>query len=1076
MNELSFLELRQNRKDLLEAHKKNNFTNGIKALLTDLYPDTAHFIYELLQNAEDMFAKNVEFKLYYDRLEFIHDGTKRNFNLKDIDAITNIGHNSQKKNDPTSIGKFGVGFKAVFAYTSTPEIHSGNYHFRIKEYFLPDDNDVEILETKGKTIFIFPFNNPKKLPEQAFKEILKGLEEIDDNTLLFLKYIQNITYFLPNSEKGYVYGEEKDSYFYKIKYKHNNEEIEKESNWLRFIRNTEIIDEQNNLKNLNIGIAYSLEEKDDEYKIIPIQGKTYIYFPAVKENSNLFFHINAPFASTVARDSLRDIKENYNLIEKIGQLIYDSLDILKKKDLINNSLFKIYPNEEDNIPEMYQIILKYIKKAFTEKKLLKALNFEKYGYISCKEAVIGRNNFQNIFNEEILEKLFNKKMIWINNPLINQREHKFLNYLEIFNFNYNIFYNLILENKITNIVENFKKYSIENLKILYSILYDVYEENLKKNNYFNSYYYSKNQDNNKFLDVLNSLNIIKTTKGMVKAKNALFLPEGREVISSDNAFVIKELYDEKNINNSKVKSFLINLMKIREYSIEIEIEKKLEEIEDKEEEKLINSTEYFKDILNIAKYISKSDHPSSIDWKKYKFLLCETEGIISKNLIYNILVESEKIHNDLKEISKILSKNILIKKYKKVYSQEEYNIFKSFLKILDLEFKIEIVKNDAKNNPLYYKELHSYGRETGLGVNHDYNILKIEELLDLQSTEFNKMLWEFLHNYCYNYAKARYSPNASAEVKSCESTLLYHLKRKKWILGKDNQWYTPLEIDMDLLSDDYKNYILDENLLNNLDFGYNQRKKEKELQKEEEEQIVIEKLMEENKELIIINTKNFTSEQKEMFKQSLKAIDELPNKKEENDFNIEESFENLTKEDIYEKNYEEFNNSGIIKNVEKRKINIERAYKEKIAQETIPIYKRFVNISKSSNEEKEMLLNEYNGRCQICGTTITSYNNKKIFYATNIISTQGMAEEIKKTIDLGWNSLSLCPNCYTKYKNCSKDLSNFLDQVKNTNVIEYDNKKISIKIKLGGNIEYIRYTPRHFLTLKKVIELLMLKK
>lgn len=36
---LTLEELIQNRIDLIEAHRKNNFTDGIHALLTDLYPD-----------------------------------------------------------------------------------------------------------------------------------------------------------------------------------------------------------------------------------------------------------------------------------------------------------------------------------------------------------------------------------------------------------------------------------------------------------------------------------------------------------------------------------------------------------------------------------------------------------------------------------------------------------------------------------------------------------------------------------------------------------------------------------------------------------------------------------------------------------------------------------------------------------------------------------------------------------------------------------------------------------------------------------------------------------------------------
>ena len=108
-------ELVSNRKSFLQSMRLNNIEDGIRLLLTDLYPDNAHFIFELLQNAEDMNATDVRFRLYPDHLEFDHNGTKRDFNIGDIDAITSIGNNVQKKNDPTSIGKFGVGFKAVFA-------------------------------------------------------------------------------------------------------------------------------------------------------------------------------------------------------------------------------------------------------------------------------------------------------------------------------------------------------------------------------------------------------------------------------------------------------------------------------------------------------------------------------------------------------------------------------------------------------------------------------------------------------------------------------------------------------------------------------------------------------------------------------------------------------------------------------------------------------------------------------------------------------------------------------------------------------------------------------------------------
>ena len=116
--------LTQRRRKWVEANQENSFEEGIKRLLTELYPDNAHFIYELLQNAEDTGATEVRFTLDPKAVDFEHNGS-RLFSTADVDAITSIDI-STKRDDPTSIGKFGVGFKAVFAYTNTPEIHSGN--------------------------------------------------------------------------------------------------------------------------------------------------------------------------------------------------------------------------------------------------------------------------------------------------------------------------------------------------------------------------------------------------------------------------------------------------------------------------------------------------------------------------------------------------------------------------------------------------------------------------------------------------------------------------------------------------------------------------------------------------------------------------------------------------------------------------------------------------------------------------------------------------------------------------------------------------------------------------------------
>ncbi len=80
-----FRELQESSKGLIQSRQ----FPGLKTLLSQFYPDKNHFIYELLQNAEDAGASSVRFEVFPDKLIFAHNGTEP-FSIKHIDAITNI--------------------------------------------------------------------------------------------------------------------------------------------------------------------------------------------------------------------------------------------------------------------------------------------------------------------------------------------------------------------------------------------------------------------------------------------------------------------------------------------------------------------------------------------------------------------------------------------------------------------------------------------------------------------------------------------------------------------------------------------------------------------------------------------------------------------------------------------------------------------------------------------------------------------------------------------------------------------------------------------------------------------------
>lgn len=376
MAEGGFAALREKRLRYVESARENDFEEGLRSLLAELYPDNAHFIYELLQNAEDARATFVEFELGPDALTVAHDGA-RPFSLADIESITGIGK-STKKDDETQIGKFGVGFKAVFAYTTRPEIRSGEFSFAIVDLFVPELVDDAV--PTGRTTFTFPFDRAEKAADVACEEVERGLRDLDEKTLLFLNNIREITYALPGGDIGFVKRVDVDDLTIRIEASQSEDFVE--STWLRL--SGPASGPHSGPNPLTVAAAFKLEPRapsrgrstpksstpEAPLGIVPLSdGDVSIYFPAAKETSRLKFHIHAPFASTVARDSVRDTPENTQLVADIGTLIVSHLVGFRDRGLVDEGFLATLPNTDDDLKPIYGQIRSAVVEAFNEEPL-----------------------------------------------------------------------------------------------------------------------------------------------------------------------------------------------------------------------------------------------------------------------------------------------------------------------------------------------------------------------------------------------------------------------------------------------------------------------------------------------------------------------------------------------------------------------------------------------------------------------------------------------------------------------------------------------------------------------------------
>ena len=421
MDSNNFKNLIGIRQKWVQSSKENNF--DFDSILPGIYNDPSHFIYEILQNAEDAGAKEISFSLFDDRLEIVHDG--KDFNFKDLNGITGIGI-STKKDKINAIGKFGIGFKSVFAVTKTPIIHSGSYHFKIEDFVIPSS-----IASNGikKTQIILPFNHPSRTKEEVFKIVSRKVESIGLKTLLFLKNIEEIKWHTP----------EKSGHYYKESKGVNNFENVHRISIISKIEQEEYFEEflviQKPIKidssTLKVEVAYRVEKDDSEKDNIvkENESKLIVFFPTEKV-TYLNFLIQGPYKTTPNRGDIPlEDEQNQYILEETANLVAESIPIIKKLDLLNVSFLEVLPIEQNHSDELiYSSIYKEVKKKLlTEEAFLPT---SKSNFTDSHSALLARGKeLIEFLNNEDIKILFGKEY-WIDTNITDDRTRELRNYLK----------------------------------------------------------------------------------------------------------------------------------------------------------------------------------------------------------------------------------------------------------------------------------------------------------------------------------------------------------------------------------------------------------------------------------------------------------------------------------------------------------------------------------------------------------------------------------------------------------------------------------------------------------------------
>jgi len=1043
-------------------------------LLNDLYSDRTHFIYEILQNTEDAcerFLKSeekknfyIKFDLFDDRLEVRHNGIP--FTKDDVRGICALASGT-KTEDEDQIGKFGIGFKSVYAYSNSPQIHSEDKHFVIKNYVHPEELNFEGTLKRDETLIILPFD---KGINNAKEEILNRLKKLGLENLLFLEHINEICWRADGSEGKYIKTKKevkKNIHKTRTAYKSSLGKQESTKEWLIFSKSVIFKNDSNMIE-----IAFCIDDKNF-VKLPDTSSKLSSYFLTDKD-THLNFIVQAPFRTTTARDNLKDDDEkNIFLIAETSELIKQCILETKELGLLDIDFLCILP---------------IVKEGFTENKIYMAfyrkvketlMSGERFfptgdgGFVSYKNAFLARGKkLTELLSTEHLSELFGTKSAkWLDSGITENKTPALREYLmkeigikeiDVERFSRNID-KKFLEKQSNDWMIKFYNFLIDNQKLWADYSSDPILRSkpiIRLDNGKQIVPFDSDGESQAYI----TTNEEKFDKHFNTVEKEICKDEGARVF-------LKKLGLRKPDKVETLKRRI--LPKYESYSISYVDGKKLimGKIDSRKDASTVGkktNKKHVKWIVNTLEGLESDKRKNELisELKKRAFLYAEnldgTKGeyrIPEDVYLGHRYTKDRTLETFYEDSDKIY---FLSKRYKDVAGND-------FLGHIGC--KKDLIINARTRKRIVLKNHHSNHERSLDYFDPDSSIEDLENVLRNITLEKAKILWDLLKNN-KNYKliqgvieKATRQDYSNARRIEKFSSLGKMLVDHKWIPDKNNRFYRPSDILLSDVHDELISQIPEEEILaKKLDF---------------KEKVIVEIL-----EKLPDKKKKYYEKMEEILRicpgdEVEKVLDNFlkkskPRENQRNKHADEKKIKDGWRRELEPKKEFKGDNSQDKKwtglNPEEEE-NIRDKYGKNITErlKNMHINKKVYTTQRTEIEDtidpKEFLIEQYGGSCQICNTRIDVGSNKPYIETYRIFETRG--ENVWTNME--FNVLGLCPNCHARLKYGSGDLTeimNLAEKISNNEVApepieERNGDHYIVDISVVGLKKELFYTPQH---------------
>ncbi len=352
---------------------KRKLGNSLKLLSEDLYSSDAHFILELIQNADDNnypdgVVPQIGFDIKPNRLEVRNN--ELGFAEGNVRALCSVGDSTKSKEKRLGfIGEKGIGFKSVFTVSNAPEVHSNGFHFRFDRrdgsdplgYVVPHwmEEETSPSDSSG-TIIVLPSKEA-----HPFNHIL--LKGIEGELLLFMRRLRALELSV-DGKSGKTRFARRDAGDILVLREQGGESPDPQRK--RYLVTRRLIDVKDHREERRLGV-----EQTEIVLAFPINkeraaetthGQRVFAFLPIRDYGFRFV-IQADFLlSTNREDVHRDADWNTTLRDQIAPAFVDSVELFKRHAALSRTFYGFIPSTDQVTDAFFSPVVGQIHRGLSQ--------------------------------------------------------------------------------------------------------------------------------------------------------------------------------------------------------------------------------------------------------------------------------------------------------------------------------------------------------------------------------------------------------------------------------------------------------------------------------------------------------------------------------------------------------------------------------------------------------------------------------------------------------------------------------------------------------------------------------------